>query len=207
MFDDPGRDTWQKRRQVVERLGLAPGSTVADIGAGTGYFLPPLSRAVGPSGTVFAVEVEPKLVAYIRTRSEREGLANLVPVLASFDNPRLPRRSLDAALVVDTYHHIDDRVAYFGRFTGLLKAHGRLAIVDWKQGSLPVGPPPRHRIAPDQVIGEMQEAGYRLIARPEILPYQYFLIFEPAGSAHQQRAARRGREPARRQRHRFPRGD
>ncbi len=195
VFDDPGRDAWQKRRQVVARLGLAPGATVADIGAGTGYFLPPLSRAVGPAGTVFAAEVEPKLVEYIRRRCEQEGLANVTPILASFDNPRLPHGSLDAALVVDTYHHIDDRIAYFGRFAGLLKAHGRLAIVDWKQGNLPVGPPPRHRIAPGQVIREMRSAGYRLIARPEILPYQYFLIFEPTARAHESR----GLKPRRRQ--------
>ncbi len=171
-------------------MSLHPGDAVADVGAGTGYFLPALSRAVGPSGTVFAVEVEPALTEYLRDRSDREGLANVVPVLASYDNPRLPRRSLDAALIVDTYHHIDARRAYFRRFAELLKPGGRVAVVDWKQGDLPVGPPPRHRVPAEQVIGEMQAAGYHLTQRPEILPYQYFLIFEPAGRAHRPRALR-----------------
>ncbi len=177
VFDDPERDAWQKPAQVMELLELREGMVVADIGAGTGYFSAGLSRAVGDSGTAFAVETEPNLVAYLRERAEVENTANLVPVLASIDNPRLPAGSLDLALLVDTFHHIDDRLTYFGDFHSLLKVSGRIAVIDWKPGKLPVGPAADHKIDPQEVVTEMEAAGYELSARHETLDYQYFLVF------------------------------
>ena len=82
VFDDPARDAWQKPQAVVSALGLAPGMTVVDLGAGTGYFAKDLSTAVGPRGAVLAADTEPALVAHLRARAEQEGLANLVPILA-----------------------------------------------------------------------------------------------------------------------------
>ncbi|MEW6268443.1 MAG: class I SAM-dependent methyltransferase [Thermodesulfobacteriota bacterium] len=180
VFDDPQRDTWQKPDAVVQALGLAPGMTVADVGAGTGYFSRRLSQAVGPRGAVLAAEPEPALVAHLRERAEREGTANLVPILASKDNPRLPAGSTDVVLIVDTWHHIDDRIAYARRLKDALKASGRVAIVDWQKRELPVGPPTAHKLAREQVVEELQGAGYRLVAEPDVLPYQYFLVFAPA---------------------------
>lgn len=180
VFDDPARDAWQKPRELVAALGLAPGATVADLGAGTGYFLRSLSEAVGPGGTVLAADTEPALVAHLRGRAEKEGLGNVVPILASADNPRLPARSADVLLIVDTYHHIDDRVAYARGLAGALAPAGRVAIVDWQQRDLPVGPDAAHKLAREQVVAEMTAAGYALVAEPDVLPYQYFLIFAPA---------------------------
>lgn len=182
VFDDPARDAWQKPREVVAALGLAPGATVVDLGAGTGYFARDLAAAVGATGTVLAVDTEPALVAYLRERAEKEGLANVVPVLASPDNPRIPRGSADVVLVVDTYHHIDDRVAYLRRLAGALRPGGRVAVVDWQKRPLPVGPPVAHKLARQQVVDEMRRAGYRLVGEPGFLPYQYFLIFTPGAS-------------------------
>jgi SAM-dependent methyltransferase len=139
-----------------------------------------LSSAVGESGTVLAVEVEPNLVAHLRKRSDEEGTANVVPVLASHRNPRLPARALDLVLVVDTYHHVDDRVAYFGALKRALRDGGRVAIVDWKKEPLPVGPGPDHKLEPTQVIDEMTRAGYALDESSDLLPYQYLLIFRPS---------------------------
>jgi ubiquinone/menaquinone biosynthesis C-methylase UbiE len=153
--------------------------TVADLGAGTGYFSRHLSAAVGPEGTVLAVEPEPKFLAYIRERAEREKTANVVPILASLDDPRLPRRSVDVVLVVDTFHHIDARLAYFRALQRVLRPGGRVAIVDWQLRPLPVGPPPEHKLAREQVVDEMRAAGYALVAEPDLLPYQYFLVFAP----------------------------
>jgi arsenite methyltransferase len=179
VFDDPARDEWQKPATVVAALGIRPGMTLADLGAGTGYFSRHLSAAVGPDGTVFAVEPEPKLLAYLRDRAEREKTANVVPVLASLDDPRLPPRAVDVVLVVDTFHHIDGRVAYFRRLRRVLRDGGRVAIVDWHARPLPVGPPPEHKLARDQVVDEMRAAGYALVAEPDVLPYQYVLVFAP----------------------------
>ena len=179
-FDDPKRDAWQKPKEVVAALELRPGMRVADLGAGTGYFSRWLSEAVGPTGTVFAVDPEPNLVGYLRTRAEREHTDNVVPVLASFDNPRLPAGGVDIVLIVDTYHHIDDRLTYFRNLRRVLAPGGRVAVVDWQQGKLPVGPPPEHKLARQLVVDEMQESGYRLVASPEVLEYQYFLVFTPS---------------------------
>lgn len=182
VFDDPARDAWQKPAELVAALGLAPGATVADLGAGTGYLARYLSSAVGTSGTVLAADTEPALVEHLRRRAEAEGLANLVPILASADNPRLPAAASDVVLVVDTWHHIDDRVAYARRLASALKPGGRVAIVDFHKRELPVGPPLDHKLAREQVIDEMTQAGYRLATEPDVLPYQYFLVFTPSAS-------------------------
>jgi predicted methyltransferase len=181
VFDDPGRDAWQKPRELVAALGIAPGMWVADLGAGTGYFSRWLDAAVGPGGVVFAVDTEPNLVAYLRTRAEQEGTASVVPVLASRNDPRLPPRALDLVLVVDTYHHLDQRLAYLRRLAAALKPGGRIAIVDWQKRPLPIGPPPEHKLAREQVITEMRAAGYALVAEPALLPHQYVLVFGRAG--------------------------
>jgi len=177
VFDDPKRDVWQKPDALVAALHLTPGATVADLGAGTGYLSARLSAAVGADGSVLAVETEPTLVAHLRQRAEQERTANVVPVLTSADNPRLPRAGVDLILIVDTYHHLDNRRAYLPRLTRALRPGGRIAIVDWKAGKLPEGPPPDHKLPRQQVIDEMQGAGFALAAEPDILPLHYFLIF------------------------------
>ena len=177
VFDDPERDRWQKPDAIVKALGLKRGMTVADLGAGTGYMSKRLSVAVGSEGTVFAIEPEAKLLAYLRERAEREETANVVPVLGSIDDPRLPRASTDVILVLDTFHHIDDRIRYFRDLRRTLKRGGRVAIVDWHKRELPVGPPLDHKLAREHVIDEMVAAGYRLVDEPDTLPYHYMLVF------------------------------
>jgi ubiquinone/menaquinone biosynthesis C-methylase UbiE len=179
VFDDPARDEWQKPAALVGALALAPGATVADLGAGTGYLSRHLAAAVGPDGTVLAVDTEPNLVRHLRDRAERERTPTVVPILASADNPRLPAGAVDVILVLDTYHHVDDRVAYARRLRRFLRPGGRVAVVDWHKRPLPVGPPMDHKLAREHVVEEMGLAGYALAAEPEVLPYQYFLVFRP----------------------------
>jgi len=179
VFDDPKRNEWQKPQEIVAALGIQPGMTVADLGAGTGYFSPYLSKAVGADGSVLAVDVEPNLVVHLRERSEQEKLDNLVPILASFDDPRMPAHGVDLIFIADTYHHLDERLDYLPRLRRFLRPGGRVAIVDWKKGPLPQGPPPEHKLARQQVLDEMEKSGYRLVGEPTFLPYQYFLIFAP----------------------------
>lgn len=177
VFDDPRRDAWQKPDEIVRAIGLRPGMAVADLGAGTGYFTSRLSRAVGATGTVYAVEPEPNLVAHLRQRAEKERADNVVPVLASLDNPRLPAGGIDVLVVVDTFHHIDARPTYFRNVRRVLRPAGRVAVVDWQKRDTPEGPPVDHRLARDQVVEEMTAAGYRLVDEPDVLPYQYLLVF------------------------------
>jgi SAM-dependent methyltransferase len=160
---------------VLDALRLQPGSRVADLGAGTGYFTVRIATRI-PDGKVFAVDMEPDMVRYLRERAEREHLHVIVPVLASAASPNLPE-PVDLFLVVDTYHHIDSRIAYFQALRRSLRPDGRLAIVDFKLDS-PQGPPPQHRVPPEKAIAELAAAGYSLVERHDLLPWQYFLIFQ-----------------------------
>lgn len=174
-FDDPRRDVWQKPEEVLDALHLQRTARVADIGAGTGYFSVRIARRV-QDGKVFAVDVEPNMVRYLTERAQRERLPVIFPVQASTESPNLPE-PVDAVLVVDTYHHIGDRVAYFARLRNSLRPGGQLAIVDFKIDA-PMGPRPEHRIAPEKAIEELAAAGYSLVATHPFLPWQYFLVFQ-----------------------------
>ena len=180
IFDDPSRAAWQKPDEIVAALELKPGMVAADLGAGTGYFTAALSRAVGEKGVVLSIDPEPQMVEYLGKRAHREGLTNVVPVLALYEDPFLPPGRVDRVLIVDTYHHIDDRQAYFHRLGKNLAPGGRVAIVDFHKRPLPVGPPPEAKLEREVVVAEMQKAGFRLAAEPTFLPYQYFLVFEPS---------------------------
>jgi len=179
VFDDPARDAWQKPKELVAALDIRRGSVVADLGAGTGYLSRRLSTAVGAEGTVLAVETEPNLVVHLRQRAEREKTSNVVPILASPADPRLPVGGVDLILIVDTYHHFDDRRTYLPALRRFLRPGGRIAIVDWQKRELPVGPELDHKLAREQVLDEMQASGFTLAAEHTMLPYQYFLIFSP----------------------------
>lgn len=176
IFDDPARDAWQKPDQVIQALALAPDALVADIGAGTGYFAVRLARAV-PRGHVYAADVEPDMVRYLAERARREGIGNLTPVQASPSDARLPQ-AVDLVLLVNTYHHVGERPAYFRRLQRSLRPGGRVAIVDFHLDA-PVGPPRRTRIPAAVVKEEMGEAGYGLATEHGFLPHQYFLVFAP----------------------------
>jgi SAM-dependent methyltransferase len=177
VFDDPARDAWQRPADVVRLLQLSPGDVVADLGAGTGYFEPYLSRAVGETGAVLAVDIEPSLVAHLRDRAEKEGTRNVIPILASADNPRLPPAAVDLILIVDTYHHVSDRLRYLGDLRSRLAPGGRIAIVDWTDADRPVGPPKEHALPKAFMVDEMRQAGWTLAADHDVLPYQLFLVF------------------------------
>ncbi len=173
-FDDPGRDEWQKPDEVVKALALKEDAKVADLGAATGYFSVRFARAL-PKGKVFGVDIEPKMVEYLDERAKQEGLPNLVGVLGAPEDPRLPE-AVDLVLVVDTYHHLDDRPGYFRRLLDKLLPGGKVAIIDFRRGQ-PMGPPEAHKIPAEDVKREMLEAGYRLDAEPTVLPNQHFLVF------------------------------
>jgi cyclopropane fatty-acyl-phospholipid synthase-like methyltransferase len=173
-FDHPDRNTWQHPEEVIRALALAEDAKVADIGAGTGYFTVRLARAV-PKGVVYGVDVEPTMAKYIEDRAEKEGLTNVRGVVAASEDAKLPER-VDVILVVDTYHHLSHRPAYFRKLLGSLTSGGRIAIIDFRRGQR-MGPPDAHKIPADQVKSEMGDAGYRLETEHLFLPNQHFLVF------------------------------
>lgn len=177
-FDDPARDVWQMPDRVIEALGVRQGQIVADIGAGTGYFTVRLAKS-SAAPKVYAVDIEPAMVSYLKERASREGLNNVVAVQAATDTPNLPE-AVDLVLIVDTYHHIGGREVYFRKLAKSLKPGGKVAIIDFKPDS-PEGPPKEFRFTPEQVKLEMAKAGYTLAAQHDFLPRQHFLIFAIAG--------------------------
>lgn len=174
-FEDPERDAWQKPDEVVKALALPPDAKVADIGAGTGYFAVRLARVV-PQGRVYGVDVEPDMVRYLDERAKREALGHLQAVLGEPGDAKLPE-PVDVALIVDTYHHIGERVAYLRRLGEKLRPGGQVVIIDFRVES-PKGPPRQHKLSPEQVRGELEAAGYTLARTHDFLPDQYFLVFQ-----------------------------
>ena len=160
-FDDPARDAWQMPGRVIETLALAPNAPVADIGAGTGYFSVRLAKAV-PAGTVYAVDIERgDARSHPQARRRASTSTNITTVQAAPDSPKLPQ-PVNAILIVDTYHHIPGRVAYFRGLKTSLLPDGRIAIVDFRKDA-PEGPP---RAVPLRAGSDHQgDAGGRLPSR------------------------------------------
>jgi cyclopropane fatty-acyl-phospholipid synthase-like methyltransferase len=179
VFDDPQRDSLQKPDEVLDALRLQGTDKVADIGAGTGYFSVRIARRV-LEGKVFAVDIEPDMLRYLGERAHREHLSVLVPVRATADSSNIPEL-VDVVLVVDTYHHIDNRVSYFAKLRDSLVPSGRVAIIDFKLDA-PEGPPPEFRLPPEKIATELAAAGYSLVETHTFLPRQYFLVFQRKGS-------------------------
>lgn len=177
-FEGSDRDAWQKPQAVLDLLDLEPDHIVADVGTGTGYFAAKLVERV-PEGRVWAVDIEPGMVRHVNARAREQNLGNLFAVLGKPDDPLLPE-PVDLVLVVDTYHHIEDRTAYFENLRSHLRPGGRVAIVDFEMGDIPVGPPEEMKIAPDRVKQELEDAGYTLVTDDrDTLPHQYILIASP----------------------------
>jgi predicted methyltransferase len=175
VFDDPARDAWQKPADVVALMKIETGLTVVDLGAGTGYFMPYLSRAVGPTGKVLALDVEPDMVRYLGDRASREQLANVVPKLVRTDDPLLAKDSVDRILVVDTWHHVPDRPLYARRLHDALRAGGAIFVVDFTLETT-MGPPKEHRLSPDVVRAELAAVGLKAELAVEELPEQYVVV-------------------------------
>lgn len=173
VLNDPSRDAWQKPHEVITALALKPTETIADIGAGPGYFARRFARH---AGTVYAVDIDEKLL----TMGARGAPANYRTILAAPDDPRLPASSVDTIFFCDVLHHISARPGYYKKLDQALKPGGRIVIVDFHKRELPVGPPSSMKLDRQEVIAEFKAAGFRLATSYDFLPHQYFLVFERA---------------------------
>ena len=177
LLEAPDRDLWQRPDQIMDAMGIADASVVADIGAGSGWFTIRLARRVGPQGLVYAEDVQKEMINAILRRVGREGFSNVKAVLGLKNDPRLPASSLDAVLMVDAYHEVEDRVTMLSNLAKALKPQGRLGIVDFRLDGTGPGPAPEERVSPDVVVSDAEKAGLKLLRQEPFLPYQYFLIF------------------------------
>jgi predicted methyltransferase len=174
-MSDPSRDAWQKPQGIVEKLSIAPGSRVADLGAGGGYFTWHLAKAVGARGRVYAIDIEEKAINLIFKEMVARGTPNVRPVLAEPHNPRLPE-PVDLVFSCDTYHLMNDRVSYFRSLASALRPGGRVAILDLHPRGLFSGLF-GHRVEKEKVRREMEDAGYLLINDYDLIDRQHFQIF------------------------------
>jgi ubiquinone/menaquinone biosynthesis C-methylase UbiE len=173
VLEDPQRDSWQKPHEVVMALDLKPTETVADIGAGSGYFT---RRFAMHAGKVYAVDIDAKLLELAMKNAPK----NVEAVLAAPDDPKLPAASVDTIFFCDVLHHIDGRAAYYPKLAKTLKPGGRIVVIEFYKKPLPLGPPESMKISEEELIGELQAAGFRKTKSFDFLPYQYFVVFERA---------------------------
>jgi SAM-dependent methyltransferase len=174
IFDSPGRDERLHINRVMDILGIAPGKGVADIGAGSGWFAVRAARRVGPSGTVYAVDINPEAIRYIDCRMHRESLANIKTILSKPDDPMLPKEAVDAVLLLKTYHEVADPIALLEHLRPALRPGARLGIIDRN------GNGTNHGVGRKIVVEEAVRAGYRLVQTYEFVKaddMDYFLVF------------------------------
>lgn len=174
-WNTPERDQWQKPREIVDPMAIEEGMTVADIGAGTGYFLPYLSQAVGTTGKVFAVDIERTMLDFIERSSREKGLTNIVTHQAEETRTGLERGSVDRILIVNTWHHIPARRDYAKHLFELVRSGGNVWVVDFLKDA-PNGPPPEYRIPPEVVVDELEAGGFRAEVHPLALDRHYVVV-------------------------------
>ena len=172
------RDRWQQPSWIVDTLHLKKGDTVADIGSGSGYLLPYLSRAVGSKGVVIAEEVQDGYLPPLRDRAKH--LPNVRVVLGTVEDPQLPVRTVDTFVLLTVYHEVDHPVDFLKTLRKYGRTNARLAIIDFdanRKGDPPA--PDGHYVSEAALLLEAKAAGWELVERNEFISSQFFLVFRP----------------------------
>jgi SAM-dependent methyltransferase len=174
IFDSPGREERLQIDRVMDILGITSGKSVADIGAGSGWFTVRAAKRVGDAGTVYAVDINPDAIRYIDSRTQKENLHNIRTILGKPDNPLLPA-IVDAVLLLKTYHEVARPVELLRNLRPSLRAGSKVGVIDRN------GNGENHGVARDVVIREATEAGYQLLEQEDFVKdgMNYFLVFGP----------------------------
>ena len=178
IFEDPERERKLQINRVMDILKIKEGSNVADIGAGSGWFTVRVARRIGVSGTIYAVEINEDYINYIERRTAREKLSNIRTVKGREDDPRLPARSVDAALILKTYHEIAQPVRVLKRLRTAMRQGALLGIIDRN------GKGDDHGLNSEQVVREAEQAGFALVEQYDFVKpdgMDYFLVFKIKG--------------------------
>ena len=178
-FESESRAEWQKPEEVIKKLGDISGKTVIDIGSGSGYFS---FRLAAKGAYVIAADVDQRFLDYVEKKRTERGIdpKRLELRKVPYDSPSLKDSEVDAVLIVNTYHHIEDRIEYFKQVRNGLKSDGKLYVVDYKTIDTPVGPPQSVRIEYKTVEAELRKAGFSGISTDStLLPYQYIVEAGP----------------------------
>jgi SAM-dependent methyltransferase len=176
-LERPERDTEEHTERLVELLKVRPGDTVADIGAGTGYFSRRLARRAAPGGRVLAVDIQPEMLVLLTNKMAEAGVTNVVPVLGAITDPRLPPASVDAALMVDVYHEFSHPFEMMEGICRSLKPGGRVVFVEFRGEDPAVPIKPLHKMTEAQVKKEMSVHPLDWVETLRDLPRQHVIIF------------------------------
>lgn len=175
-LERPDRAAWQKPDEVVEALNLKGTEIVSDVGAGSGFFSFPLSKA-SPQGKVRAIDVRPEMLRHILHKSRSNGISNIDVVLATFDDPKVSRDT-DLVFICDVLHHVQNRESWLRRIYQALGSGAKLVLIEFREGDLPAGPPASIKIPKGEMLKLARKVGFRLTDdHSSLLPYQYFLVF------------------------------
>jgi ubiquinone/menaquinone biosynthesis C-methylase UbiE len=176
-LEKPERAIWQKPDDVVAALGLKGSETLIDVGAGSGYFSFRFAKAL-PHGKVIAVDTEAEMIRHIHHKVMSEGIQNIQAVLIKPEDPQVTKEA-DWVFICDVLHHVPDRPVWLGRISSAMKSGSKLALIEFKEGKLPEGPPESAKFPRAQLVSLANQAGLRLDGEKlNILPYQVFLVFK-----------------------------
>ncbi len=171
------RAAWQKPDAIIKTLGLEGKETVSDVGAGSGYFTFRLAGAL-PHGKVRAIDVEPEMIRHIHHKAMNEGVKNIEVVLATFDDPKVSSSS-KLVFICDVLHHVQNREKWLERIYKTLGSRARIALIEFKEGDLPAGPPESLKIPKQEIVALLKKVGFQLTEdHTDLLPYQHFLVFK-----------------------------
>jgi ubiquinone/menaquinone biosynthesis C-methylase UbiE len=176
-LDRAGRDAVQRPEHVLDVLGVRRGQTVADVGCGSGYFTMHLAKRVGSEGRVYATDLQPEMLALLKKKTDAEHVTNVVPVLATEDDSKLPKGALDLVMLVDVYHEVPKPPVTLAQLKDALKPDGRLALVEYRAEDPKVAIKPEHKTTLAQLKKELDANGWTFVASDESLPEQRIVTF------------------------------
>ncbi|MEO7133144.1 MAG: methyltransferase domain-containing protein [Vicinamibacterales bacterium] len=177
-LERPEREDEEAPSQALDALALKPGMVVADIGAGSGYYSSRIARRVGPSGRVYATDIQPGMIELLNRRIKSEGLANITPVLGGTDDPKLPPNSIDLAIMVDVYHELQDPQIFLQRLKETFRPGGRLVLLEFRKEDPKVPILEVHKMSVAEVRQETEAEGFVLDQVIEVLPWQHLIILK-----------------------------
>jgi ubiquinone/menaquinone biosynthesis C-methylase UbiE len=176
-LDRPERESEEQPASAIAALDITPGQVVADVGAGSGYYTVRLAERVGPTGRVFATDIQPEMLSLLRTRIERARLTNVDLVLSAEADPRLPEGRFDLILMVDVYHELARPQDVLRKLRASLKPDGRLVLIEFRKESAWVPIREEHKMSVRDARVELEAEGYRFDRVINVLPWQHILVF------------------------------
>jgi ubiquinone/menaquinone biosynthesis C-methylase UbiE len=175
-LERPERESEEAPSKAIEALDLKPGMTVADIGAGSGYYASRMAKRVSPGGRVYATDIQPGMIALLERRIASEGLTNVTTILGGMEDPKLPPQAIDLAIMVDVYHELQQPQLFLQRLKAAFKPGGRLVLLEFRKEDPKVPILEVHKMSVAEVKAEMEAEGFVLDKVIDVLPWQHIIV-------------------------------